>query len=315
MKEVFLYSGFYDWTIETLIVAMQEMHKEDDLTIRMNSGGGCAFAGQGLWAEMQKRRDNGKKTTLSVDGNASSMGFYSMLFADKVTILDTTKCLIHRADMYVESEEDQKMLNEINDKFKNSLLTRVTSERFQQITGYTIEQLFAKDTRLELWLSSQDLVDLNIVKKEDVLVLSPVQIAANNKKVLALMSDYKEKEPKINILNLNNNNMTEQEIHASNAKAVEAEKSRVAGWMVWANVDLTKVAAGIESGKEISAKDTQEFILASTNKLALDNIAKTSNPVVNVPSKDLTSEQVAEQEYKQAEKELLAKLGVKQLEG
>ena len=113
MKELFLYSGFYDETISLLLTQMQEAGDSTDITIRVNSRGGSVFAAWGLFAEIQKREG---QTILQIDGNASSIAFIMMLYCPTVKILDTTKSLIHRAEMYSDDEEDLKMLKEQNDK-------------------------------------------------------------------------------------------------------------------------------------------------------------------------------------------------------
>ena len=167
--------------------------------------------------------------------------------------------------------------------------------------------------RHEVWLNAQDLVDIGLVKEEDILKLTP-ELEASLKKASASFEAYREpvaekKSPETVNQNQNQNQIT---MEAQEKEAlIKAEQNRVAAWMVWAEVDLAKVKAGIDSGKEISAKETQEFVLAMNNKTALKTLEANSAGKVETPAKELTAEEKSEDEYKQAEKDLNASLGIK----
>ena len=92
----------------------------------------------------------------------------------------------------------------------------------------------------------------------------------------------------------------------------DRESARVAAWMVWAEVDLKKVKAGIESGKEISAKETQEFMLAMSNKSQLEAIQKETAAAVTPPVVEPTAEQKQEQALIKEAEELKSILGLKE---
>lgn len=311
MKELFLYDGFYSFTIENLISQMKDVGDDSDITIRINSGGGSVFAGWGLIGEMQKRKG---KTTIAVDGNASSMGFITTLFADSVKILSTTKFGVHRAEMYVETEEEKKMLNEQNASIRSAFESRLNESEFTRITGKTFEQIFTETPRPTVWLSAEDAVAIGLVKSEDVLVLTPALAAEISNKITLSMGAYSEPENNTNELNNNNNNnntektMDANEIQAVEQKAAEKELARVNAWMVFADVDLAKVKAGIESGKEISAKEMGEFVLAQANKKNLDAIEAASPEAVKTPEEIETE---AKTQYEQEKAELEAALGLK----
>jgi hypothetical protein len=105
--------------------------------------------------------------------------------------------------------------------------------------------------------------------------------------------------------------MTQAEIDALKTEGINAEKARVEAWMVWGDTDIKKVQAGIESGRHISAKETQEFILARTDKATLEAIASKSNPGANIPKNEPTAQSEDEKELQTAEAELEAALGLK----
>ena len=307
MKELFLYDGFYSFTIETLISKMKEAGDDSDITIRVNSGGGSVFAGWGLVGEMQKRKG---KTTLSIDGNASSMAFITALFADKVTCLSTTKFGVHRADMYVETDDEKKMLSDTNNAIRSAFESKLNEEAFTNITGKTFDQIFTESPRPTVWLSADDAVAIGLVNQEDVLVLTPKIAADLSSKIVMHMGAYEE-EPESKQTSNNKNNdkkMEAQEIKAITDEATAKEKARVDAWMVFAEIDLAKVKAGIDSGKEISAKEINEFLLAQSNAKNLDKIERASAETVKTPE-ELKAQEQAELEAEEAALE--AELGLK----
>lgn len=314
MNEIFLYGGVYSWSAEPILTRMAEIGSDKDIIFRTNSGGGDVFAAQGILADMKKRTG---KNIQSMEGNASSMAFFWGLYMDKVTALETTKALVHRADMWIDTPEDARMLAEVNETFKKEMRNRLNIKAFEQRVGMTLDQFFDpgmnNSVRHEVWLSAQDLVSIGLVKEEDVLELTP-ELEASIQNVSASFDNYREPkaivEPIKSVNNLIINNS--QTMEASEREAViTAEQNRVAAWMVWSEVDLAKVKAGIESGKEISAKETQEFVLAMNDKNNLKTIEANSTKKVETPSTEPTAEEKSEAEYKQAEKELNASLGIK----
>lgn len=314
MEEIFLYSGIYDWTIQPVLEQLKSIGSKKPVKIRTNSGGGDVFAAQGLLADMQKREG---ETILAIDGNGSSMAFFMAVYASKVEILSTTKALLHRADMYESTDEDKKLLSDINDTFKTALLAKIDPIAFTKVTGKTIDQIFDPNNRVEIWLNASNLVDIGMVKKEDVYELTPALAAEISDKMKVSLGSYHEPESNSNHLKIEKMADEKNEINVAEIKAnaikegVERETARVSAWMVWAEVDLKKVQAGIDSKKEISAKETQEFILAMSNKTNLEAIKTNSPEGVKTPATEPTAEEKAKLEYEEAEKELNASLGLK----
>lgn len=307
MKEIYLYSGIYDWTIEQISAQLKE--NEEPVKVRLNSGGGDVFAAQGFLADIKKR----DKDTLSVDGNASSMAFFAMMYFKNVEVLSTTKCLVHRANMYGATEADKKMVREVNANYRASMEARIDVKKFEEITAVTLDEIFNEETRIEVWLNASDLVAIGLVKQENVFELTPA-LAAKQQIKLELEA-YKEP-----IINNNNQNLeamadekkelTAEERQSIVASGVASEKARVEAWMVWLETDPAKVKAGIESGKEVSAKDTQEFMLAMSNGKALEAI-KENSPSAVVTGKEKTPEAEHAAELETEEKALNAALGIK----
>jgi ATP-dependent protease ClpP protease subunit len=309
MKEIFLYSGIYDWTIEYLVAQLKE--QDEPVKVRLNSGGGDVFAAQGFLADIRKR----DKDTLAVDGNASSMAFFAMFYFKHVEILSTTNCLVHRANMYGATPEDLKMVREVNANYRKMMEAKLDIKKFEKVTGKTLDQIFNEETREEVWLNAQDLVEIGLVKQENVFELTPALAAKQQIKIE--LEAYKEP-----VNNNNNNNqileamadekkeLTAEERRSIVASGVASEKARVEAWMVWFETDPAKVKAGIESGKEISPKDTQEFVLAMSNGKALEAIKEKSPEAIKTGA-EKTPEAEHEAELEKEEKALETALGLK----
>ena len=315
MDEIFLYDGIYDWTIQPVLERLAQIGAGKDSRIRVNSGGGSVFAAQGLIADMQKREG---KTVIAIDGNGSSMAFFLAVYASDVEILSTTKALVHRADVYDPTEADRKLLQDINNTFKSAVLAKIDPIAFTKSTGKTIDQIFDPNSREEVWLNAADMVSIGLVKQENVFELTPALAAELSNKVKISLGAYHDPQSISN--QLNSKEMAEVQ-GEFNVAAIEAnaqkygadrESARVAAWMVWAEVDLKKVKAGIESGKEISAKETQEFMLAMSNKTQLEAIQKETPAAVTPPVVEPTAEQKQEQELIKEAEELKSILGLKE---
>jgi ATP-dependent protease ClpP protease subunit len=299
MKEIFLYNGFYDYTMQALIQEMQLQKDMDDISVRMNSGGGSVFSAQGFFKEMQSRRESGKTTTILVDGNASSCGFFSLYYADKVKILSTTKALAHRADMYIENESDQNLVDKTNDELKTLMLSRTTSDRFKEVTGVSIDEIFDRVKRVEVWLTAQNLVDIGLVKTENVMVLTPALAASISKNMSAYFGDFKEQT------NLNSTIIMAEQNTKTPEAAIADERDRVSGWMSWLDVDANAVKAGIESGKTITAKEISEFSRKLADKSVLEALAANSITGIETPkTTELTPEAAHSKELEDFEKKL-----------
>ena len=88
--------------------------------------------------------------------------------------------------------------------------------------------------------------------------------------------------------NLNNNNMTKAELLQKHpvlyneiynegvTSGTTAEADRSGAWMAHFTTDPTAVVAGIESGKAITSKQTQEFIVKLASKKQLDDLGDDS---------------------------------------
>lgn len=310
-NKIFLYSGVYDWNVQEILEKMESIGADSDITFRMNSGGGSVFAAQGWLKDMKLRKG---KNIGSIEGNASSMAFMLALNMDKVVCLETSKALIHRAFMWIENEEGRKLLADINEQFRQTIVARLNVPALEKRLGMSLDAfLYAgekNEVRHEVYLNADDMVAIGLVAQEDVLKITPDIAADLGLSPTAMFDNYREPIQSQNILqtNNNNNNMETPDLNAVKMAAKQEEQARVAAWMVFAEVDLAKVQAGIESGKEISMKEMGEFMLAKADAGKLKTLEAQSQADITPSAEEIASKQ---KEYATAEAELYSELGLK----
>lgn len=294
-KEIYLYSPVYDFVAESLISTMNE--NPEELTMRVNSPGGSVFANYGICAKMQEHGN----VICKVDGAAMSSAANLLPYAKSVECLDVSTFLLHRADMYVETEADKAFLARINKDLRAKLLARVDAVIFKEVTGFTIDEMFDSEKRIDITLDAKQAKKIGLVQK--INKLTPSEVEAFNAKMLfniAASSPEKEK-PKTK------NNMTIDTLKAEHpalfaqvvALGVEKEKDRVEACLAFMDVDAKAVKAAIESGKDLSQKQMAEFALKAISNKSLTALTEEGAPVV-------TTTETVEKEKDAKEKELEA---------
>jgi ATP-dependent Clp protease protease subunit len=290
-KEILHYFGFHSWTCEALINKIDE-YMDEEIALRLNSPGGDLFAAVGVYAKITEHGN----VTMKVDGLAASAGFFATLYAKRVECLDVSRFMVHRADMYVNDPQQQMLLNDINKDHRKKLEARVSDELFKEVTGISIADLFNPEQRTDIWVDAKGMKKLGLVQKVNVLKTADQKAMAE-----AMMSWGFEKPtatqpppapPKPT--QQNDTDMTIDKLKAEfplvyaailalgKTEGEIAERERVGAWQAWASVDPKKVAEGIASGKPVSAKDTQELMVAGLAGNKLEAIKKDSAKDVNV---------------------------------
>ncbi len=267
-KEILLYSVLYNASVEAFINQMEEA-KDSDVKVRMNTPGGDVLATYGAIAKFQ---EHSKGKTVQVDGQAKSCGFYMCLAADKVECLNVSEFLVHRAaypdwlesnpELFTEALKDS--LNNTNNNLRALIESKVSSAKFQLITGVSLDQMFSLDSRIDVPITAQQAKQMGIVQS-----ISNITKDKKNE-IMALSATYGvaafANEPIIET-NTNNNKMTAQEFKAANPEGYAAivkegvtqERNRVAAYMVYNDVDPKAVAEAIEKGEELTPKAMAEF--------------------------------------------------------
>jgi ATP-dependent Clp protease protease subunit len=331
-KELYLYTQIYDFVAEYLISQMEE-NKGEDIILRANTPGGSVFPGWGIIAKMTEHEHD---VLMKVDGYVASMGTFCLVFAKRSQALDVSKIHLHRADGYVNSPEDQEFLDNVNRDLKAKLLKKLDVEKFKQITGFTVEDLFAPDKKVEVWLDAKQAKAVGLIDK--IVRLEPSEVVAMNERfaiaaslneseVQERITRYKitsqerkpEKEnpqPKkvmktLDELKANHPELYAQAIATGQKSGAEAEQKRVAAWEAWRHIDASAVDKGIKEGREITMADISEFSAKALSPEALKKLSATAAPGVTTGESTQTAATETEQEVQNLEASVLKSLGKK----
>lgn len=307
MYEILLYSGIYGFTAEEFINRVKEVPEDADLTVRINSPGGSVFAGWGIIAALSERKG---RNIAKVDGNASSMAFYMLPYFDEVIALDVTSFMIHRADAYVSSEDDQKFLDDVNANLRSKLEKRLNAETFKSVTGVSFEDIFSGEKRRDVWLSAKDAKKIGLVDK--VVRLEPREAEAMQKTLVAFSSfesaeafessqgsDKKEEaKPNIIINEKIKKVMTKQELQAQFPDVynsiIAEEKSRIEAILAFSDVDFEACKAMISGGSTPDVKFFAEMTRKAMAKNELNDIKSEAVETVEVDASKETEQPALE---------------------
>lgn len=312
-KELYIYSSINNDSALAFLQSMED-NANEDVVIRVNSPGGSVFSFWGMAAKMNEMK--GKKT-IKVDGLAASAGAFFLLYGDTVEALDVSTLMIHRADAYISSPEDQARLDLINTDLRAKLTAKIDDKKMKELKGVSIKDLFNPDTRIDLFLTAKEAKAIGLVDK--ITKVNPKEASAfteafanNYFNVAAEMSPAaaQTQTPKV---------MTLAEFKAANPAlyneilelGVAQEKDRVEAALVFNDIDPKGVKAAIESGKPLSQKQMAEFALKQMSPEALKKLEVESAKVVTTTATEETVKTEKEKEVAAFEAELDEKLKLK----
>lgn len=311
-KELYLYSGIYDYTAESIISSIEE-NAGEDITIRMNTPGGSVFSGWGIIAKMKEHTG---KVHAKVDGIVASMGSMILAYAGSSEALDVSKIMIHRADMWISKPEDQTFLNMINKDFRAKLEKKIDVEKLKELKNVSMDDIFNPESRIDVWLTAKEAKSIGLIDK--VVKLDPVQISAiTNLMQIAASMDINN--PPKQVQNSNSNKMTIEEFKAANPEAyaqivalgVSAEKDRVGAWLAYNKIDPEAVEKGIKEGKTLSQTESAEFAVKALSGKTLETIvAENAAEVKTDASVTATAKTEKEKAIAEFESALDARLGI-----
>jgi ATP-dependent protease ClpP protease subunit len=299
-KELYLYAPMYPFVIEGLMAQLEE-NKGKKVTLRAYTPGGSVRASWGLFSKIKEHG----MVDLRVDGGADSMGSFLPLYCNSSTCLNVSKLVMHRADMLVESPEDQKFLDDINNDLKAQMLKKIDALKWKQVTGITIEELFDPTTRKDYVITGKQAVEIGLI--DELKELTPQiqeEIEAYNTKfhqvaAIATPNSQLENPHKMNLTKLK---AEHPDVYAlAVAEGVAKAKATAKDWLAFVKDDPEGVAKGIESGEAITVSQAIEFVAKRQNATALSSIeGENAESVKTAAEKETGKSAEAKQKEKDA---------------
>jgi ATP-dependent Clp protease, protease subunit len=301
--QILLYKTIQDETADTL---MREMDAagDDDVVLRINTRGGSPELTFGLVAKFNELK--GKKT-VKVDGAAYSAGAFFLCYADNVDALDVSVILLHRAaysEWYEKdymTDDQRKNLDMVNASLRKALENKVDVAALEKISGITMDQLFAMDTRIDINLTAKEAKKIGLV--DTITTITP----AKQKEISALaqtcraeiferVAAFADPSPKTNT------KMTKDQFKAEHpeayaqivAEATTQERERVAAFMEFADVDADGVKTAISTGAAFTAVAAAKMMKAAATitpqtkptaeaQKAIDELQKENAAAITTP--------------------------------
>jgi ATP-dependent Clp protease, protease subunit len=315
-KTLLLFSPIYSFVAESFVEKLLEVPENEDIEVWVNSPGGSVFAGWSIIAALNEMK--GKKTA-KVMGDASSMAFYALLFMDNVEAIDVINLTVHRADGYVETDEEKAYLAKINKDLRAKMEKRINQDLFKEVTGYSFDEIFDPEKRINVTIDAKAAKKIGLVDK--IIRLEPKQIAALNEKMIGFV-DYiaenvidTEKKPIDNNIKINEKikkTMTKAEIKTQFPlvynEIIADERNRVQAILEFMDIDPVACKTQIDNGNEPNSK----FFAEMTRKSMAANLVEKTKTETVVPVVTATEAKTTEQvEIDKAEIEAFEAAGIK----
>lgn len=326
MKRLTFYSNVYDFTAESFVEKVNSIDSKDELKIHFSSGGGSVFAG---WPMASVIADRKGKTILKVEGVAASMGFVLALFADEVEALDVANFMVHRATVYVDNEDDQKILDSINKTLRKKIEKRIDVEKFEEITGVSIKDIFEAEKRRDVWLSAKDAKKIGLVHK--ISRLDPKNPTAYADKFIAFIDEEHgsnslsqgseirqfnnnkpKKELKMDLKELKNKHpeVYAQAVNEGLEAGSKKEFIRVVSHLAFIDVDKDAVVKAIREKAEFNTAFSAEMQVKMFSKAKLEALETGDLPTGGDVPKTPEAKTKEELEVEAFQKQLLIDAGV-----
>lgn len=300
-KELYLYSTIYDYSAEYLISEI-EANKSKGIDLRVNSDGGNVFATYGLARKVKSHGD----VDMHVDGTAMSSAANLLFFGKRVTCLNVSRFIFHRADLWIEDQEQQKFLDGINADLKALMLQKINPEKWKAITGISIEEMFNPETRIDVILTGVQAKEVGLVD-EVITLTAEVQAQIN-----AHQNNFYKVAAHVTNQPLKTKTMTTEQLKAEHpaiykevlakGKKIGAAKelARVKAWSAFVEVDAKAVQAGIESGKEVGSADMFAFMEKKMKITAKVDLETDSPEALAAAAKEAAEKETPETKKKEA---------------
>lgn len=269
-KELILYGSLYEQNVTSLIEGLEAA--TEAVSIRVSSGGGSPEDTFGIIAKMAEFDYD---INIKVDGKAFSSAAFLLAYAKKVTALDVSEFMFHRAaypqwleqDGEFFTDEIQGNLERINASLRAALEAKINVKKFERMAKVSMDTLFSMDGRAEVFLDAKQAKAIGLI--DEITKITPKKMAEIESFGARIAAEYQPKSEteftvnhtKMNIEELKANHPTlVAQLHAEGVeKGIEQERDRVGAWMAFAEDDLAAVTGGVKAGKEISKTEMAEL--------------------------------------------------------
>jgi ATP-dependent protease ClpP protease subunit len=286
-KELYLYTGIFDFTAQELIEEIEE-NMSEEIMLRVNSPGGSVFATNGMAAKITEHGN----VTIKVDGCAFSSASNILPYAKKVVCLDVSKFVLHRADMDCENVEEQTFLDSINKDLKAKFLLKVDASKFKEVTGYTVNDMFNPSQRINISLDAKQAKAIGLV--DEIVKLLPKDAKALNERLSGisahsepikkeLLTPKNKQKMDLQAFKAEHPSLYNEVLASAKSEATALELDRVTSWSKFTEIDPKAVATGIESGKVITQSEIIDFLMKKTSPMALSAIESEAAKLIATP--------------------------------
>jgi ATP-dependent protease ClpP protease subunit len=289
MNLLFIYTFLHASFAEFFNLELSKLQGKP-VTVRLNSPGGSTFAGWSVIAQIIEHK--GKKT-LKIDGFAASFAPIFAAFFDHVSCLNVTEFIFHRAESFTSNQEEIDFLARINKNILAALKKKINEEKFFEITGKTLEDIFEAQEQFEVFITAEDALEIGLVDEViDVLdEIKPTEVEASQKNVIAFHKNIIDlqskqgtkifkpsasesiKEQKNNIMAKEITTIEQVKTELPNVytaiiaegitEGIAEEKDRITAWVEFIDVAPKEVRAGINGTKAPGAAEAMKFLKIS----------------------------------------------------
>lgn len=321
-KEILLYSQIFSFTAERFIEAINAVGNEN-ITIKINSNGGDVEDAWGMIGKIQAHKGN---KFIQVDGKARSMAAFFLSYVNSSKALNTSDFVFHRAafpeafeaDPVRFNDQSKARLSEINGHLRAAFEAKIDVQKFESISGVSMDQLFSMDTRIDVRMNAEQVKEIGLIN--EIVELTPgvkAEIDLNNVKIAAeygIEIHANTPEPKKEEI-IKPIDMTIEKIKAEHpalyaqikaeghaeghtegvTAGAKAEGDRIGSWLVYNKVDRKAVEAGIKSKDAITATASAEFAVKMQSPDYLKALAADAAAAANTDEVVVGAEQTEEE--------------------
>ncbi len=302
-RQVLFYGSVDNFNVASFLQSLDAAKQaREDIKMKLNSEGGDVMAG---WGWISEFRDFEFEKEIEVHGQASSMAAVFLLFATRVTAIQQSTFLLHRASSFFSDGAVNTILKNINDEFRKAFDQKIDKEAFEEIAGVTVERFFDSDQDvIDVPLNSEEalriglITDIKQLNANEMTALNEVLVTAGVDPIKEVkVKTEKEEKKKKDIVPQKSKPMNENELRANHPElwnaiynqgmqaGQEAERDRAGAWLAFVDVDPKTVVEGVEAGKPISQTAMAKFTrLAMDRQHGKDLTADSSDNIPNADS-------------------------------